>query len=75
MVYDHGGQSFESQDTRFKHPIFKLTDERASFIFPEHLNQEEIFLPQPLYEIEVDLNYLSPSELDIINQVEKLAYD
>jgi hypothetical protein len=38
MVYDYGGQSFESQDTRFKHPIFKLTDDRASFNFPEHLN-------------------------------------
>lgn len=75
MVYDYGGQSFESQDTRFKHPIFKLTDDRTSFNFPEHLNQDEIFLPQPLYEIDADLNYLTPSELDVISQVDKLAYD
>jgi hypothetical protein len=75
MVYDYSGQSFESQDTRFQHPIFKITDERTSYNFPEHLNQEEIFLPQQLYEIEVDLNCLTPTELEVINQVEKLAYD
>ena len=67
MVYDYGGQSFESQDMRFKHPIFKLTDDRVSFKFPEHLNSEEIFLPQPLFDNEANLNFLNPTELDILS--------
>ena len=52
---------------RFKHPIFKLTDDRVSFKFPEHLNSEEIFLPQPLFDNEANLNFLNPTELDILS--------
>jgi hypothetical protein len=67
MVYDYVGQSFESQDTSFKHPIFKLTDDRTSLKFPEHLNSEEIFLPQPFFDFGVDLNFLNPTELDVLS--------